>query len=445
MSRCIALMTASLLLSAAACAPASDTTGTASEPPASQSTTDASRQTDDTAPSLVSGPSLTELEFGGTNILFAASNDDGSVYAFTLDDSLAGAAPERPTPYNFEDFGTQLSAFLGVAPLDITFNDLAVHPVSSAAFLSLTIQSTDGAKPALVRITQDGTFTLIDTSMLDSSSVSLAATASDDVVFWRDIPATSLTVTDLEFDDGKLLVAGLSTGEFASTLRQIDYPFTGAESVSTIEMFHTAHNQNETRAPIRAMATVMIDGDPTLVAAYTCTPLVTIPTASLADGNHVVGKTVAELGYGNVPVEVLAVTAYNMQQQPEDFLLVINREMSANLIKMEDLAAAANGPGLTTSFQGLGDTMGVENTRHPLSGVIQADNQDAQFLLMLRRNIDTGEMELISQMKGVYFRLSDFVSEYNFPDYTYAENQAGTQQFHNMVKPMEGYPELIIE
>ncbi|MEM6411343.1 MAG: hypothetical protein AAF683_07385 [Pseudomonadota bacterium] len=393
---------------------------------------------------LTLGPSLNALEFGGSDLLFAASNDDGSVYAFKLDPDEANETIDEPRPYNFEDFGSRISEFLGVSPLDITYNDLAVHPLSTAAFLSLTVRHTDGDKPALLKVRQSGTLSLIDINALEVTSVELNEPASTDVVFWRDIPAASLTVTDLEYSDGKLLIAGLSTGEFASTLRQLEYPFEEAARSSSIEMFHTAHNQNETRAPIRAMAMASINGEPTLIAAYTCTPLVTIPAASLVDGAHVMGKTVAELGYGNVPVEVLAFTAYNPQTQGlEDFVLVINREMSANLIRLEDLAEATTGPGLTTAFQGLGDTMGVENTRHPMGGVIQADNQDSQFLLVLRRNIDTGEIELISQIKGSYFRLSDFVSEYNFPDYTYPESQAATLGFHNMVKPMEGYPELV--
>ncbi|MEO0617643.1 MAG: hypothetical protein AAFY69_16050, partial [Pseudomonadota bacterium] len=142
------------------------------------------------------------------------------------------------------------------------------------------------------------------------------------------------------------------------------------------------------------------------------------------------------------PLEVLSLTAYNMERQPEDFVLVINREMSANLIRVEDMAGA---PGLTTAFSGLGDTLGIEGTHVPFAGTLQAADQDAQFILTLRRNIDTGDVDLISSMKGVYFRLSDFVSEYTFPDYTYGENQTGTKMFHNMVKPMEGYAELVIE
>ncbi|MEO1407974.1 MAG: hypothetical protein AAFV54_16025 [Pseudomonadota bacterium] len=304
---------------------------------------------------LASGPSLSALEFGGPDLLFAASNDDGTVYAFKLDPDDANETIDEPRPYNFEDFGSRISEFLGVSPLDITYNDLAVHPLSTAAFLSLTVRHPDGDKPALLKVRQSGNLSLIDINALEVTSVELNEPASTDIVFWRDIPAASLTVTDLEYSDGKLLIAGLSTGEFASTLRQLEYPFEEAARSSSIEMFHTAHNQNETRAPIRAMAMASINGEPTLIAAYTCTPLVTIPAASLVDDAHVMGKTVAELGYGNVPVEVLAFTAYNPQTQGlENFVLVINREMSANLIRMEDLAEATTGPGLTTAFQGLG-------------------------------------------------------------------------------------------
>ena len=398
----------------------------------------------DLAAILVAGPELSELEFGPDNILFAASNETETVYAFQLRAVDFGEAPDRPSPFNLETLGSDLSRFFGVQALDITYNDLAVHPVSSEAYLSVSVRKGTSEMPALIRIEQDGSLSVINTSELNYDKIELGNPADPEIVFWRDVPAASLTVTDLEYNDGKLLVAGLSTGEFASTLRTIDFPFDDNISSSSIEIFHTAHNQNETRAPIRAMTIATVNGEPTLIAAYTCTPLVTIPFSALQDGEHVFGKTIAELGYGNVPIEVLSVSTVNMQtQQPEDFVLVINREMSANLIRMEDLENAAASPGITTAFKGLGDTLGVENTRHPLGGVIHADIQDAQFILILKRNIDTGEMELVSQMKGSYFRLSDFVSEYNFPGYDYAENQTMTQMFHNMVKPMEGYPELV--
>ncbi|MEL7058019.1 MAG: hypothetical protein AAGL09_16940 [Pseudomonadota bacterium] len=399
----------------------------------------------DVEPAIEVGPppvSLTVLEFGGPNTLFAADDVQNKVYALELAEIPDETGNLQSVPYNLVGFGSQLAAFFEVSPFDITYHDLAVHPVTKTAFVSLSMSGKDGDQSALVMVSPQGEIANLDYQTLTYTSVDIAEPADPSVTFWRDISAPTLSVTDFEYDGGQLYVAGLSNGEFASTLRTISYPFDASVETTSIEMFHTAHNQNETRAPIRAMAMVDLDGAKTMVAAYTCTPLVTIPVDALDDGAHVVGNTVAELGYGNRPLEVLSLTAYNMERQPEQFVLVINREMSANLIKLEDLAAA---PALTEPFAALGDTLGVDGTHIPFAGILQADDQDAQFILTLRRNIDTGDVDLISSMKGVYFRLSDFVSEYTFPDYTYAENQAGTQMFHNMMKPLEGYPELVIE
>jgi len=122
---------------------------------------------------------------------------------------------------------------------------------------------------------------------------------------------------------------------------------------------------------------------------------------------------------------------------------VINREVDADLIALADLTAAAAAPGITEPIAALGDTAGVMTTPLPMSGVLQAADQDAQFLLTLRRNMDTGAMDLVSFRKGAYFPLSDFVSEYNFPDYQYADNRFsdGLRMFQKMLKSDEGYPD----
>ena len=50
---------------------------------------------------------------------------------------------------------------------------------------------------------------------------------------------------------------------------------------------------------------------------------------------------------------------------------------------------------------------------------------------------------MVSFRKGAFFRLSDFISEYNFPDYEYADDQfaQGTRMFQNMLKADEGFPD----
>ena len=81
--------------------------------------------------------------------------------------------------------------------------------------------------PAVIRANQVGNLAQVDLSRLQSTNVELTKTADDGVTFWRDIPATTFTVTDLDFVNGSLYLSGLSTGEFSSTLRKIPYPFKG--------------------------------------------------------------------------------------------------------------------------------------------------------------------------------------------------------------------------
>ena len=345
-------------------------------------------------------------------------------------------------PYYLVGFGSQLATFLEVSPFDIVYHDLAVHPVTKAAFISISGKGDGEDLSALVMVSPQGEITKVDEDMLRFTSIDISEPADPDITFWRDIPAPALSVTDFEYDDGTLYVAGLSTGEFASTLRSVEYPFQDGVETTSIEMFHTAHNQNETRAPIRAMAVVDIDGTSTAVAAYTCTPLVTIPVADLADGAHVTGKTIAELGYGNTPLDVISFSAANFQGEVSNYVLVVNREMDADLITLENLTAAAAGPGIAEPVPYLGATSGVQTVPLPLSGVVHMADQDGQFLLALRRDLDTGAMELVSFRKGSFLRMSDFIREYNFPDYAYADDEmsTGVRMFQNMLKADEGFP-----
>ena len=69
-------------------------------------------------------------------------------------------------------------------------------------------------------------------------------------------------------------------------------------------------------------------------------------------------------------------------------------------------------------------------------------DQDAQYIATLKRNIETGDVDLVSFRKGAYFRLPDFISEYNFPDYQYPAKQDFFRNFQNLLKADAGYPDL---
>ncbi|WP_367989392.1 hypothetical protein AB2S62_19325 [Vibrio sp. NTOU-M3] len=381
--------------------------------------------------------SATILEFAETNTLFVADSDSSKIYAY----KLPNAAPAKNSEsYNLEGAGTKVAELLGVIPTAVNYHDIAIHPVSKEAYISISYLKGEQKISALVKTNQSGKFEIVNLDKYKHTVKQLSKTADDSVKFWRDIPATTLAITDLDYVNGTLYVSGLSTGEFASTLRKIEYPFTKADTSSNIEIYHTVHNQTETRAPIRAMEVINLGGVETVVAAYTCTPLVTIPTSSLANGAHIKGKTIAELGYGNTPLDVIHFTTTDHSQKQEDFVLVINKERSADLIRVADLIEANAKEGLSTPE--MWAKAGVPTRPVPLSGVLQAADQDSQFIATLKRNITTGDIDLVSYRKGAYFRLNDFISEYNFKDYQYHPEQEMFRNFQNVLKTDSGYSDL---
>ena len=75
---------------------------------------------------------------------------------------------------------------------------------------------------------------------------------------------------------GTLLVAGLSNEEFSSRLRRIPFPFGDELTGNSLEIFHVSHGKWETAAPIRTF--VPYDDGASILASYTCTPVVHFPT-----------------------------------------------------------------------------------------------------------------------------------------------------------------------
>ncbi|MEN1704650.1 MAG: hypothetical protein AAGJ54_03930 [Planctomycetota bacterium] len=382
--------------------------------------------------------SFSSLAFGDDHTLFVGDSRGGRVFAYELPETEAAGGSAA---FNLLGFGGRVAERYGVNESDLLFHDIAVHARSREAFVALSVLRGGSSEPRVVRVATSGEIRDVELEMLESSSVELSATPDDGVTFWRDIPATSFTITDMDYASGSLYVSGLSNGEFASTLRRIPFPFTERSGTASIEIYHAVHNQIETRAPIRAMAVTTLDVEETVVAAYTCTPLVTIPTDQLVDGTRIRGKTVAELGYGNTPLEVVRFDAMSMSGESEPFVLVVNRERAADLVRLVDLEEGHAGEGLAAPVQSVKEGVPTQST--PLAGVVQMADQDPQYLLALQRNLDTGSLDLVSFRKGAYLRLSNFVSEYNFSDYKYAPDGGPIRQFQNMLKVDEGFPELV--
>ena len=349
------------------------------------------------------------LAFGPDNILFVGDSKAARVHAVKTE----ATALKDPVPFNLEGFDVTLAKKLGIQPREVIVNDMKIHPVSQEAYIAIRLGYQPDAKSVIAIVhpaMPDIRFLAINSS--NSTSTSVKNPASSDLVFWEETPASTLTITDMDYNDGFVYVAGLTNSEFASTLRKIKYPFDDTqESVNSIEMYHAVHTQNETRAPIRTMLFSEVNGASTLLASYTCTPLVTIPTAEITAGAAIKGKTIAELGYGNTPIDMLVVTTQAFDGSTSKSLLVTNKNRGGNMIPFASLEAGAKGKGMAGQ-QAMFAT-GLEGMQEiPTANVMQIDVQNPQMLGIVRRNIETGRYRpgfrinrQLPQVKRLHFRI----------------------------------------
>jgi hypothetical protein len=381
--------------------------------------------------------SISRLAAGPENVLFVADWKAARVHAITVPD----AAPTPPgTAFNILDLEQLLSKQVGAAK--ITVEDMVAHPGTGEVYVAVSYGAT--RSPALFWLRGDGKAHRVDLKAAKSTSVALRDAPTSDYEFWKDSPERSYTVTDMKWHDGELFVAGLSNQEFASTLRRVRYPFDSPQSVSSVEIYHTGHNLIETRAPIRAMTFATWDGKAYLVAAYTCTPLVTIPLVELKDGAHIRGKTIAEMGYGNTPAGMISYTRIN-NGQSEDVLMLVNFERGASIIPVSQVESASAGMGITQLVP-FGQTAGLNAVSAPLAGVLRLDNLDEKSFIVVRRQLEKDTLQLVTLSKELSFRLSDFVSEYAFPEFSFKGNEFQLQNIkprQDMLLKDEGFADHI--
>jgi len=357
--------------------------------------------------------SISRLAAGPENVLFVADWKSARVHAITL----PGAA-QKPagTTFNILDLDSVLSKQVGGAK--VTIEDMVVRPGTAEAYIGV---SYGAAKtPALIVVTSDQKARRVNLKAAKSTSIALRDAPTSNYKFWRETPERSFTVTDMKWRDGELFIAGLSNQDFASTLRRVHYPFDSKQSVTSVEIYHTGHNLIETRAPIRAMSFATWGGKPYLVAAYTCTPIVIIPLEDLKDGAHIRGKTIGELGYGNTPADMISFSKTE-QGKTEDFLLLVNFERGADVIPVSQVEAASGRPGMDKVVP-FGQIAGLDVTSAPLAGAMRVDNLDEKSFIVVRRQLEKDALQIVTIGKELTFRLSDFISEYAFQEYSFKGN-----------------------
>ena len=279
------------------------------------------------------GPSLASigpLAFGPDGTLFAADNQGASIFALDLGaQANAGAANAK----GLDALDEKLAALVGTSAKEITITDLAVHPRTRNAYVSVMRGQGAGASPVLFRVDGAGAIEMVALQTLKFQRVEIpnAPTAGGT---GRQNPRSQV-VTDMAFAEGRLWVAGLSNEEFASKLRAIPYPFASIDRGTSVEIYHGNHRQLETRSPVNAFIPYTVGNEAHLIAGYTCTPLVKFPISNLKPGEKVRGTTIAEFGAGN---RVLDMIVYRKGGQ--EFLLTANNSRGVMKIPTKDFATA---------------------------------------------------------------------------------------------------------
>jgi hypothetical protein len=320
------------------------------------------------------GPTLAsigQLAFAPDGTLFVADNQRAAILALDLgSQATAGQAGAR----DLDALDQKVAALLGTGVDTISIADLAVHPDTRNAYVSVMRGQGADAAPALFRVDGNGELSLVRTQSLRFQSIELPNAPAANPGSRRD-PRASV-ITDMEFADGRLWVAGLSNEEFASKLRAIPYPFSTVDTGTSVEIFHGNHGALETRSPVNAFLPYTLEGQQYLLAGYTCTPLVKFPIADLEPGAKVRGTTIAEFGAGN---RVLDMIVY--EKNGQEFLLTTNNSRGVMKVPTSTFADATP---ITARVES--ETGGVPfETIAGLTGIEQMDKLDDQRSIVLAR------------------------------------------------------------
>ena len=112
-----------------------------------------------------------------------------------------------------------------------------------------------------------------------------------------------------------------------------------------------------------------------LLAAYTCTPLVQLPISDLKPGAKVKGKTIAELGNHNRPIDMIV-----YEKGGKDYLLLANSSRGLMKISTDHIEQME---GIVTPVS---DKKGLPyETIEGVTRIEQLDRLDQQNALVLRR------------------------------------------------------------
>ncbi len=330
---------------------------------------------------------INKLAFGPEGVIFAADAQAVSITALHLDEQMTGGAPGTQ---DVPAIDRKVAALLGIDAGNLLITDMVVDPRTRNTWLSVMRGLGAGAVPVLLRVDGAGEIEVIPFESVRYTRIGVPnpPPAETPLVLadGRSIPVSNYpdevdpasligvqTITHMAYIDGNLFVSGLSNEEFASKMRVIPYPFRVADAGTSVEIYHGSHGQLETFSPVFTFVPYEIDGEPSIVASYLCTPLVKFPIAALEPGSKIQGTTIAEFGNRNRPIDMIV-----YEKDGQDYILLSNNQRGVMKVPTEPFGAA------DAIADPIPDTAGVPfETIASLDGVRQLDRLDDSRAMLL--------------------------------------------------------------
>ena len=371
------------------------------------------------------------LTFAPDGTLFVGDNISSAVFAYKTVQAQPEQVDPKAPPLEIDSVDNRIAPIVRSKIGQIEINGMAVHPISREIYLSVSRKGNGGVEPAIVKISLTGKISEFRLNAPDRSEFKIKDAPTPNQHFadragqWP-VPSPekyhekaktsmrSMTIVDMKFHAGELYIAGISNEEFSSTLRRVPYPFTVASSETKVKIYHDAHAQWETRAPIRAMTFAQIDGKDTLIAAYTCSPIALIPVDDLKNGAQIEGHVIGDMGNGQ-PLSI-----FNFNYNSESSLFVTNAAHDPRIIPIASLQHAR-----VITEADSNHHLKMDTTELPAGVVgkavmfvgssLHADLLNDTFIISLTRNANSGNLNLESlPTYPLPMRLDEIWAEYDF-------------------------------
>jgi hypothetical protein len=229
--------------------------------------------------------SIEAISFGPKGLLLIGDGRGSQVVAVDTGDTTL----KTWTKTEVKKIKDELANRVGTTGKGIEILKMAVNPASQTAYFAVRIMQ--GKKDLILTMDASGKVNEFDLENVKHVKVALPADTK------------VMKITDITWAGDRVLAAAQANETFGSKIFVISGPLDNESKCAcfSTETYHVAHNQWETKAPIRSLLPYEENGKKYLVGAFTCTPVVKYALDDLKPGAKVKGMSVIELGSGNTP------------------------------------------------------------------------------------------------------------------------------------------------